>query len=182
MDQAKRDEQARALCLRLLTARARTRSELEAQLAKRGYTDDVSGRVLDRLAVVGLVDDADFAEQWVRSRRANAEKASARWPPSSAPRASTTRSSARRSPASTPAAERQRAEELVREQTATGTRWTTATGQGDAQAGRDAGARGYSTVWPLTWSTEGVAELAIGRSGFCIPSSPTRSHTIQRVY
>lgn len=69
-----REEQARALCLRLLTARARTRVELSGQLAKRGYPDDVSARVLDRLAAVGLVDDTDFAEQWVRSRRANAGK------------------------------------------------------------------------------------------------------------
>ena len=30
--------------------------------------------MLDRLAQVGLVDDADFAEQWVRSRRVNAGK------------------------------------------------------------------------------------------------------------
>jgi regulatory protein len=69
-----RDEQARALCLRLLTARARTRAELAGQLAKRGYPDDVSSRVLDRLAGVGLIDDADFAEQWVHSRLANAGK------------------------------------------------------------------------------------------------------------
>jgi len=69
-----REEQARNLCLRLLTARARTRAELEGQLAKRGYPYDVSKRVLDRLTQVGLIDDADFAEQWVRSRRANAGK------------------------------------------------------------------------------------------------------------
>lgn len=62
------------MCLRLLTARARTRAELEGQLARRGYPDDVSQRVLNRLAQVGLVDDADFAEQWVRSRRVNAGK------------------------------------------------------------------------------------------------------------
>ncbi len=62
------------MCLRLLTVRARTRAELAGQLAKRGYPDDVSGRVLDRLEQVGLVDDADFAEQWIRSRRANAGK------------------------------------------------------------------------------------------------------------
>jgi len=72
--EASREEQARNLCLRLLTARARTRAELEGQLAKRGYPDDVSARVLDRLARAGLVDDVDFAEQWVRSRRANAGK------------------------------------------------------------------------------------------------------------
>jgi len=73
-ESAKRAEQARALCLRLLTARARTRAELEEQLAKRGYPDDISAEVLDRLAQVGLVDDEEFAEQWVRSRRANAGK------------------------------------------------------------------------------------------------------------
>ena len=64
----------RALCLRLLTARSCTRAELAGQLAKRRYPHDVSARVLDRLAAVGLVDDTDFAEQWVHSRRANAEK------------------------------------------------------------------------------------------------------------
>jgi regulatory protein len=72
--EASREEQARNLCLRLLTARARTRAELEGQLSKRGYPDDVSSRVLDRLAEVGLVDDVDFAEQWVQSRRVNAGK------------------------------------------------------------------------------------------------------------
>jgi regulatory protein len=72
--EASREEQARNLCLRLLTARARTRAELEGQLTKRGYPDDVSQLVLDRLAQVGLVDDEDFAEQWVRTRRVNAGK------------------------------------------------------------------------------------------------------------
>lgn len=73
-DSASRAEQARALCLRLLTARARTRAELAGQLTKRGYPDDVSSRVLDRLVDVGLVDDEDFAEQWVRSRHVHAGK------------------------------------------------------------------------------------------------------------
>jgi len=54
--------------------RARTRAELAGQLTKRGYPDDVSSQVLDRLTEVGLIDDADFAEQWVRSRRASAGK------------------------------------------------------------------------------------------------------------
>jgi regulatory protein len=60
--------------LRLLTARARTRAELAEQLAKRGYPDDVTTAVLHRLEAVGLVDDEDFAGQWVRSRQANAGK------------------------------------------------------------------------------------------------------------
>src|SRR5437588_6909591 len=68
------EELARALCLRLLTARARTRAELAGQLEKRGYPDDVSLKVLDRLAAVGLINDAGFAQQWVESRRANAGK------------------------------------------------------------------------------------------------------------
>jgi regulatory protein len=62
------------LCLRLLTVRARTRAELAGQLTKRGYPEDVCTLVLDRLADVGLVDDEDFAEQWVRSRHVNAGK------------------------------------------------------------------------------------------------------------
>ncbi|GAS91114.1 recombination regulator RecX [Mycolicibacterium brisbanense] len=73
-DPRKREEQARDVCLRLLTVRARTRAELEGQLAKRGYPDEVSVKVLDRLAEVGLVDDEDFAEQWVRTRHANSGK------------------------------------------------------------------------------------------------------------
>ena len=70
----KREEQARDVCLRLLTVRARTRAELEAQLTKRGYPDDISARVLDRLTQVGLIDDTAFAQEWVRSRRANSGK------------------------------------------------------------------------------------------------------------
>ena len=71
---ASREEQARAACLRLLTVRAQTRAELATRLAQRGFAEDVSTRVLDRLAEVGLIDDRDFAEQWVRSRHLNAGK------------------------------------------------------------------------------------------------------------
>jgi regulatory protein len=70
----RREEQARDVCLRLLTTRARSRTELETQLIKRGFPEDISARVLDRLAEVGLVDDVAFAEQWVRERRTNAGK------------------------------------------------------------------------------------------------------------
>ena len=63
-----REEQAHALCLRLLTARARSRAELIGKMAKHGYPDDVVETVLGRLIEVGLVDDEDFAAQWVRSR------------------------------------------------------------------------------------------------------------------
>ena len=62
------------MCLRLLTARARTRAELAGQLQKRGYPDDVSARVLDRLTEVDLLNDTQFAEQWVHARRATVGK------------------------------------------------------------------------------------------------------------
>ncbi|GCE40691.1 Regulatory protein RecX [Rhodococcus wratislaviensis] len=38
------------------------------RLAKKGYSADIAERVLDRLTEVGLVNDADFAQQWVHSR------------------------------------------------------------------------------------------------------------------
>lgn len=69
-----REEQAHAVCLRLLTVRSRTRSELAGNLTKRGYAEDVVASVLGRLTAVGLIDDADFADQWVRSRRTHAGK------------------------------------------------------------------------------------------------------------
>lgn len=69
-----REEQAHAVCLRLLTVRARSRAELAGQLAKRGYPGDVTEAVLARLATVGLIDDEDFAAQWVRSRQTYAGK------------------------------------------------------------------------------------------------------------
>jgi regulatory protein len=63
--------QARDICLRLLTARPRTRSELRQSLLRKGIEEDVADQVLGRLDEVGLVDDAAFAELWVRSRHTN---------------------------------------------------------------------------------------------------------------
>lgn len=52
---------ARAICLRMLTQRARSRAELAEALCRRGVPDDAADRVLDRFAEVGLVDDAALA-------------------------------------------------------------------------------------------------------------------------
>ena len=71
---AKRGEQAHALCLRLLTARARTRAELAGRLTQRGYPGEVIDGVVSRLEAVGLIDDEDFADQWVRARQVHAGK------------------------------------------------------------------------------------------------------------
>jgi regulatory protein len=61
---------AREICLRLLADRARTRDELSRALARKDVPDDAAAAVLDRFDEVGLIDDAAFAEQWVRSRHA----------------------------------------------------------------------------------------------------------------
>ena len=61
---------ARAVCLRLLTQRARSRAELASALAKRGVPDDAATRVLDRFAEVGLVDDVEYARAFMAGRRA----------------------------------------------------------------------------------------------------------------
>jgi len=62
---------ARAICLRLLTDRARTRQELAQALRRKGVPDEAAHSVLERFDEVGLIDDAAFAGQWVRSRHAH---------------------------------------------------------------------------------------------------------------
>ncbi|UFT00365.1 recombination regulator RecX [Nocardia huaxiensis] len=62
------EQQAKEVCLRLLTDRARSRAELADKLAAKGYSPEIANRALDRLTEVGLIDDAAFAEQWVHSR------------------------------------------------------------------------------------------------------------------
>ncbi|MGH3435310.1 MAG: regulatory protein RecX [Sciscionella sp.] len=59
---------AKNICLRLLTARPRTRSELRDAVLRKGIEEEVVDLVLQRLDKVGLIDDAAFAEMWVRSR------------------------------------------------------------------------------------------------------------------
>ena len=59
---------AREICLQLLTDRARTRQELADALARKGVPAEAVASVLNRFDEVGLIDDAAFAGQWVRSR------------------------------------------------------------------------------------------------------------------
>jgi regulatory protein len=62
---------AREICLGLLTDRARTRRELAQALRRKGVPDHAANSVLERFDEVGLIDDAAFAGQWVRSRHAH---------------------------------------------------------------------------------------------------------------
>jgi regulatory protein len=62
---------ARTILLTKLTASAKSRRELADALAAKDVPDDVATTVLDRFEQVGLVDDAAFADTWVRSRQAS---------------------------------------------------------------------------------------------------------------
>ncbi|MDD1478148.1 regulatory protein RecX [Arthrobacter sp. H16F315] len=56
------------MVLRQLTSAPKTRLQLARKLAERDVPDDVANVVLDRFEEVKLIDDADFADMWVRSR------------------------------------------------------------------------------------------------------------------
>src|SRR4051794_28404254 len=62
---------ARTIVLTKLTASAKSRRELADALASKDVPEEVATRVLDRFEGVGLVDDAAFADTWVRSRQAS---------------------------------------------------------------------------------------------------------------
>lgn len=67
-DPREREEAAREVVLRQLALGPRSRGQLEAKLADREAEPELIARVLDRFEEVRLVDDAAFAEVWVRSR------------------------------------------------------------------------------------------------------------------
>ncbi len=67
---------AHAAALHLLTARARTRVELERRLQQRGFEPAAIGETLDRLAAVGLIDDEALARDLASSRAAQGVDAS----------------------------------------------------------------------------------------------------------
>jgi regulatory protein len=60
---------ARIIALQKLTAKARTRHELDQALQAKNVPPGAIGAILDRLEEVGLVDDAAFAVDWVTSRQ-----------------------------------------------------------------------------------------------------------------
>ena len=59
---------ARNIVLRQLAAAPKTRHQLTEKLLKRDIPADVVQDVLDRFEEVELIDDASFAQMWVRSR------------------------------------------------------------------------------------------------------------------
>jgi regulatory protein len=61
---------ARAIVLKQLSMAPRSRQQLADKLRQRGCPDAVANRVLDRMEVVGLVDDEAYADMVVRSKQA----------------------------------------------------------------------------------------------------------------
>jgi regulatory protein len=63
-------KKAKEVCLDLLAVRPRAKDELRQTLRRKGFDEELGERLLGKLDSSGLVDDAAFAEQWVRSRHA----------------------------------------------------------------------------------------------------------------
>jgi len=54
--------------LTLLDVRGRAKREIETRLAQKGYDIEVIAKVLEKLTRLELLDDAQFAAQWVEAR------------------------------------------------------------------------------------------------------------------
>lgn len=63
------DDKAYGLALAYVARRMRSRYELEQYFRRKDYGPDLSAHILERLERLGLVDDQQFAEAWVRNRR-----------------------------------------------------------------------------------------------------------------
>ena len=59
---------ARAIALRQLTVAPRTRAQLSEAMARRGVPDEVAEAVLNRFEEVCLINDEEYARQWVQTR------------------------------------------------------------------------------------------------------------------
>ena len=62
------EARARQICLRLLTAAPRTRSQLAQAMRHGGVPAEAAEAILVRFTDAGLIDDAAFARAWVESR------------------------------------------------------------------------------------------------------------------
>jgi regulatory protein len=59
---------AQAIVYRQLAASAKSRLQLARKLAERNVAEDVAEAVLDKFQEARLINDAEFADMWVRSR------------------------------------------------------------------------------------------------------------------
>ncbi|PFG33503.1 regulatory protein RecX [Sanguibacter antarcticus] len=75
LSRLEQQEKARSILLRILAAAPKSRSQLEASLARKEIDEDVATELLDRFEEVGLVDDEDYAARIVRARFAERHQA-----------------------------------------------------------------------------------------------------------
>lgn len=54
--------------LGLLEVRARAKREIQTRLTQKGYDENVIAQAIEKLARLGLIDDAQFAAQWVEAK------------------------------------------------------------------------------------------------------------------
>jgi regulatory protein len=66
-----RAKKAKEICFDLLAMRPRTGEELRQALHRKGFDEATIETLLGKLDRAGLINDAEFAEVWVRSRHAN---------------------------------------------------------------------------------------------------------------
>jgi len=59
---------ARDAALSLLSHRARSSAELERRLRRKGFEPEMAESTVERMEALGMVDDASFAESFVRDR------------------------------------------------------------------------------------------------------------------
>ena len=71
LEPEERRKKAKEICFDLLAVRPRTQEELRQVLRRKGFDDETSETLLGKLDRAGLVNDAEFAELWVKSRHAN---------------------------------------------------------------------------------------------------------------
>ena len=63
------NDKAYSLALAYTVRRLRSRYEVTDYLRRKGYDEDLSHRIMQKLERTGLIDDEKFAEAWVRNRR-----------------------------------------------------------------------------------------------------------------
>lgn len=61
-------DKARSFAYRVLAFRRRTRRELELRLEQKGFSAEISRRVLELMVTYGYIDDKAFANLWVEQR------------------------------------------------------------------------------------------------------------------
>jgi regulatory protein len=71
IERAESSDKALQAALRFLEARARSTSEIRDRLRRKEFADEAIEATIERLAALGMIDDAAFARAWVENRQAS---------------------------------------------------------------------------------------------------------------